>query len=308
LKPLIAIEPKTFASYEEAVAAAGGEVVALSPDVTSIIWTDYASPELLRTTLLQNPQITWVQLPFAGVDAFAEIIEWAKTRPQLRITSAKGSYSEPVAEHALALSLALARVIPERAKAESWGRKFAFSFYDSNIVIVGAGGITTELLKLLSPFRAKITLVRNRPGLDLVEFEQIAFSEIDSVLPAADLVILACALTDETRHLINAARLSLMKPTSYLVNVARGPVINTQALVSALNEGRIAGAATDVTDPEPLPDGHPLWAAKNMLITPHTADTKEMVLQMFAERIRVNVLALQGRGDWVGTVDSGLGY
>jgi phosphoglycerate dehydrogenase-like enzyme len=308
LKPLIAIEPKSFAAYEEAVIAAGGEVVALSPDVASIIWTDYASPELLRTTLLQNPQITWVQLPFAGVDAFAEIIEWAETRPQLRITSAKGSYSEPVAEHALALSLALARVIPERAKAESWGRKFAFSFYDSNIVIVGAGGITTELLKFLSPFRAKITLVRNRPGLDLVEFEQIAFGEIDSVLPAADLVFLACALTDETRHLINAARLSLMKPTSYLVNVARGPVVDTQALVSALNEGLIAGAATDVTDPEPLPDGHPLWSAKNMLITPHTADTKEMVLRMFAERIRVNVLALQGLCDWVGTVDSGLGY
>lgn len=308
MKPLVAIEPKSFAAYEDAVIAAGGEVAALSPDVASIIWTDYASSELLRTTLLQNPQITWVQLPFAGVDAFAEIIEWAKTRPQLRITSAKGSYSEPVAEHALALSLALARVIPERAKAESWGRKFAFSFYDSNIVIVGAGGITTELLKFLSPFRAKITLVRNRPGLDLVEFEQTAFSEIDSVLPAADLVILACALTDETRHLINAARLSLMKPTGYLVNVARGPVVDTQALVSALNEGLIAGAATDVTDPEPLPDGHPLWTAKNMLITPHTADTKEMVLRMFAERIRVNVLALQGQGDWVGTVDGGLGY
>lgn len=308
MKPLIAIEPKSFAAYEAAVVAAGGEVVALSPDVDSIIWTDYSSPELLRTTLLQNPQISWVQLPFAGVDAFAEIIEWAKTRPQLRITSAKGSYSEPVAEHALALSLALARVIPERAKAESWGRKFAFSFYDSNIVIVGAGGITTELLKFLAPFRAKITLVRNRPGLDLAGFDQIAFSEIDSVLPGADLVILACALTDETRHLMNAARLSLMKPTSYLVNVARGPVIDTPALVSALNEGLIAGAATDVTDPEPLPDGHPLWTAKNMLITPHTADTKEMVLRMFAERIRVNVLALQGQGEWVGKVDSNLGY
>lgn len=304
----ISIEPKSFSAYEEAVLSAGGEVSPLGPQVTSIIWTDYSNPELLRTTLLKNPQITWVQLPFAGVDAFSEIIDWAKVRPGLRITSAKGSYAEPVAEHALALSLALARVIPERAKAQSWGRKFAFSFYDSNIVIVGAGGITSELVKFLAPFRAKITLVRNRPGVDLVEYQQVSFRDIDSVLPDADLVVLACALTQETHRLINASRLALLKPTAYLVNVARGPVVDTQALVVALNADQIAGAATDVTDPEPLPDGHPLWTAKNILITPHTADTKEMVLRMFADRIRVNVLALRGLGEWVGTVDTNLGY
>ncbi|MEY4981218.1 MAG: hypothetical protein RL174_556 [Actinomycetota bacterium] len=308
MKPRIAIEPKRFDSYVAAVELSGGEVVNLEPDVTSLIWTDYSAPEQLEKILKQNPQITWVQLPFAGVDAFSSVIEWSKRRPDLRITSAKGSYSEPVAEHALALSLALARVIPERAKSTSWGRKFAFSFYDSNIVIVGGGGITTELLKFLEPYRADITVVRNRVGHDLEQHRQISFRDIDETLKSADLVILACALTHDTYHLINRDRLALMKPTAYLVNIARGPVIDTDALVEALNNEIIAGAGLDVTDPEPLPEGHPLWTAKNILITPHTADTKEMVLAMFSKRIQANVLALRGLGPWVGQVDSELGY
>lgn len=308
MKPRIAIEPKRFDSYVAAVELSGGEVVNLEPDVTSLIWTDYSAPEQLEEILKQNPQITWVQLPFAGVDAFSSVIEWSKGRANLRITSAKGSYSEPVAEHALALSLALARVIPERAKSTSWGRKFAFSFYDSNIVIVGGGGITTELLKFLEPYRADITVVRNRVGHDLEQHRQISFRDIDETLKSADLVILACALTHDTYQLINRDRLALMKPTAYLVNIARGPVIDTDALVEALNNELIAGAGLDVTDPEPLPEGHPLWTAKNILITPHTADTKEMVLAMFSKRIQANVLALRGLGPWVGQVDSELGY
>jgi phosphoglycerate dehydrogenase-like enzyme len=92
------------------------------------------------------------------------------------------------------------------------------------------------------------------------------------------------------------------------VNIARGPIIETEALVDALNSEVIAGAAVDVTDPEPLPDGHPLWDAKNVIITPHTADTNEMVLRMFSVRIRENVAAFLGDSKWVGTVSAELGY
>ena len=138
---LVAIEPKSDPAYEQAVVAAGGKVASLSEQVTALIWTDYSAPESLGNMLGQNPQIEWVQLPFAGVDAFAEILS-----APVRFTSAKGSYKEPVAEHALALSLALARKIPVRVKATSWGKREAVSFYDSNILIVGAGGITEELI------------------------------------------------------------------------------------------------------------------------------------------------------------------
>lgn len=111
----VAMEPKAFPEYVQAVSEAGGEVVPLSPSVKGLIWLDYSQPEALSQMLDANPQIEWVQLPFAGVDAFAEIIN----RP-IRFTSAKGAYREPVAEHALALSLALMRIIPERVRATSW--------------------------------------------------------------------------------------------------------------------------------------------------------------------------------------------
>jgi phosphoglycerate dehydrogenase-like enzyme len=299
----VAIEPKTFASYEAAIEKGGGRVANMGRDVGALIWTDYARPDALVQMLQENPQLTWVQLPFAGVDAFSNALSFP-----VRFTSAKGSYREPVAEHALALTLALARAIPERVRATSWGKKFAFSLYESNILILGGGGITEELLRLLAPFRAEITVVRNKteqlPGAS----RTVGFDDLDSYLPTADVVILAAALTDATRHLFNAPRFALMKQTAYLVNVARGPIVDTEDLIDALTTGQIAGAALDVTEPEPLTDGHPLWTTKNILITPHTADTNQMVERMFSIRVVENVNAYLGNGPWVGTVDPLLGY
>lgn len=300
---LVAMEPKTFPEYVQAVSDAGGQVVPLTDSVKGLIWLDYSQPQGLAKLLDENPQIEWVQLPFAGVDAFAEILK----RP-IRFTSAKGSYREPVAEHALALSLALMRIIPERVKTQTWGRQFADSLYDSNVLIFGGGGITQELIKLLTPFRVKITVVRNQSEPMEGAAKTVNFKNLDQELPNADLVILAAALTEQTRHSFNENRFKLMKPTAYLVNVARGPIVNTDHLVSALNDDLIAGAAVDVTEPEPLPDGHPLWVAKNIIITPHSADTRKQVVRLFSERIRENVAAFGSGNGWVGQVDPKLGY
>ena len=306
---LVAIEPKQFGPYVEAVEAAGARVVPMSPVVGAVIWTDYAQPQALAELLEANPQLEWVQLPFAGVDAFANVLTHEALHANGgRFTSAKGSYREPVAEHALMLCMALGRAIPERVRASSWGAKFAVSLYDASVVVVGGGGITEELLKLLAPFRARVTVVRKNVAPLSGATRVVSFGELDEVLPIADFVILAAALTEETRHLFDARRLGLMKPSAYLVNVARGPMVVTADLEAALNAGVIAGAGIDVTDPEPLPDGHSLWAAKNIIITPHTADTKPMVLRMFALRIGENVRAYRGEGPWVGVVDPKLGY
>jgi phosphoglycerate dehydrogenase-like enzyme len=299
----VSILPRSFPEYEEAVKKAGGELVSFDESVGAIIWTDYSKPNDLDNVLERNPQISWVQLPFAGVDAFAEIIK----RP-VRFTSAKGAYRKPVAEHALMLMMALGRVLPERVRATSWGESFAVSLYDSKILIIGGGGITEELLLLLEPFKTHVTVIRNRDIVLLGANETKTFESLDAELSKADFVVLAAALTDQTRGLINARRLKLMKKTSYLVNIARGPMVVTPDLIDALNAGGIAGAALDVTDPEPLPDGHPLWHAKNILITPHTADTRAQVVPLFSERIDANVKAYTGQGEWVGVVDSTLGY
>ena len=299
----IAIEPKAFPEYLAAAEAAGAQVVPMSSNVRGLIWLDYSQPDALAKILDANPQLEWVQLPFAGVDAFAEII-----RRPIRFTSAKGSYREPVAEHALALSLALMRIIPERVRAQTWGRRFADSLYDSNVLIFGGGGITEELIQLLAPFRAEITVVRNKPVPLAGAAQTVSFENLDSHLRQADLVILAAALTQQTTHLFDAGKFALMKQTAYLVNVARGPMVVTDDLVEALASGVIAGAAVDVTDPEPLPDGHPLWSAPNVIITPHTADTRAQVVRLFSQRIQENVRAFASGEGWVGLVDPNLGY
>lgn len=288
----VAILPSSRVEFDTAVISGGGHLQSIGNDVEALIWTDYSRPDLLRETLDGNPQLKWVQLPFAGVDAFADVIARAPM-----FTSAKGAYSEPVAEHALALCLALGRAIPERVLAKTWGKKFAVSLYESRVLVIGGGGIANEFKRLVEPFRCPVVTLGS--------------SDIDRLaeeLPKADFVVLACALTDRTKGLIDSQALSLMKSSAYLVNVARGPIVVTGDLIEALEKGELAGAALDVTDPEPLPDGHPLWSARNILITPHTADTDAQVIRMFAARIEANVRAFCGSGEFIGVVDKKLGY
>lgn len=301
---LVAIEPKSFEQYESAVAMAGGVVYPLGPDVRALIWTDYSAPDLLKEIISNNPQLEWVQLPFAGVDAFANLLDLP-----VRFTSAKGSYKEPVAEHALALALALGRMLPVRVKATSWGKRFAVSFYDSNVLLIGAGGISEELIELMRPFRARVSICRNDPGKPVRFADEVfGLDQLADKISEADLVVIACALTKKTRGLFDAELLSRMKPSAFLVNVSRGPIVKTDDLLTALDKGFLAGAAVDVTDPEPLPDGHPMFGRDDLIVTPHTADTKEIVMRHFAIRLEHNVRAYLGNGDWIGQVDPSLGY
>jgi phosphoglycerate dehydrogenase-like enzyme len=306
LRNLVALEPKQIPAYLDAISHAGASVVPMSSDVEALVWTDYARPDLLVETLEANPQVNWVQLPFAGVDAFSHIIQ----RP-ITFTSAKRSYSEPVAEHALMLAMALGRIIPQRVKASGWGKKFAASLYDEQVLIVGGGGIAQELVKLLAPFRSKVTVVRLRAAESFDTFGIATvqgFDALDEELAKAKFVFLACALTEQTRWLFDARRFGLMRPDSYLVNIARGEVIDQDALLAALDAGQLSGAGIDVAYPEPLPDGHPLFGRDDLIVTPHTADTGEMVQRLFAERLRVNVTAWLKNEPLTGVVDPELGY
>lgn len=300
---LIALEPKHFPDYVAAIESAGGVVSPLGPSVEALVWTDYSQPKALAELLSKNPQIKWVQLPFAGVDAFADLIQL----PPI-FTSAKRAYSEPVAEHALALCLALGRVIPERVRAKSWGKKFADSLFDESVLIVGGGGIAQVLVKLLEPFRSKVTIVRKRPDQPFEGARVVGFENLDAELAKAKFVILACALTAETKGLFDKKRFSAMRPDGYLVNIARGEVVNQEDLQLALETKQILAAAVDVTYPEPLPETSPLWQLENLLITPHTADTMPIVTKLFSQRLQANVSAWLAQKQLTGVVDKSLGY
>ena len=305
----VAILPRENPRFVDAVVAGGGEVQPLSDETRGIVWLSYGQGELITEILEAHPAIEWVQLPWAGVDVFAPTLQRFSDRERLLWTSAKGAYSEPVAEHALGLTLALLRELPQKARAAEWNHdKTGTSLFGARVVIVGAGGIAREIVRLFSLFTQDITIIRR--AADPVEgaARTLTTSQLPDELPLADVVILAAASTSETAHLIGASELAAMKSTAVLVNIARGPLIDTTALEVALRTGSIAGAGLDVTDPEPLPNEHPLWSIPSCIITSHSADTPEMTAPLLAQRITRNVVAFTNRGPFVGIVDAKAGY
>jgi phosphoglycerate dehydrogenase-like enzyme len=286
----------------EAVTSAGGELADVA-DAEALVWTDPTDADALARLLDGLPGVRWVQLPFAGVEGFAALFGDGRTW-----TSTKGAYSEPVAEHALALGLAGLRQLPRRARARSWGEQAGLRLADSRVTVVGGGGITEAFLRMLGPFGVEATVVRRRvapvPGAARV----VGPDRLHDVLPGARLVVLALALTPETSGIFGEAELERMDADAWLVNVARGGHVVTDDLVAALRAGAIGGAALDVTDPEPLPTGHPLWDLDNCLITPHTANTWQMAEPLFAERVGANVARYQKGEPLLGLVDPAVGY
>ena len=280
-------------AHEQTVATAeslGFSIV--DPDdgeATAIVVVQMIDSAVIEETLAKNPNITWVQLPYAGVETFLPV---ARKYPNVTFTSAKGSYAPPVAEHALALTLALLRHLPERIRATTWGASYGTTLNGANVVIVGGGGIGQELVRLFSTWSTTITVVRRStepvPGAD----RTVTAEQLDSVLPEADVVVLAAAATPETDRMFTAEQFELLDAQAVLINIARGSLVDTDDLVAALADHKLRGAGLDVTDPEPLPDGHPLWAEPNCIITPHTADTPEMVIPLLDERIVRNLNSL----------------
>jgi len=302
----ITVLPEARTFFTDAVEAAGGTVVPLSDQTRAIVWVANHSPEILDSALATYPGIQWVQLPWAGVDAFAHVLKRYADAPWPLWTSAKGAYSEPVAEQALGLAIALLREYPQRALSTSWAtRQTGTSLYGKRVTIVGAGGIALELIRLLSVFDVQVTVVRRSPE-PLGEI--VTTTDLDSALPDADVVVIAAASTTSTAKLFSTRQFELMKPSAVLVNIARGAIVDQDALVTALRDGQIAGAGLDVTDPEPLPDGHPLWHLPTCVITSHSADTPAMTQPLLALRVGTNVRAFLGDGRFVGIVDPGAGY
>jgi phosphoglycerate dehydrogenase-like enzyme len=273
-----------------------------------LVWTTF-DPQALLETVAAHPELRWAQLPMAGIDRVLDAGVFERPQPSgLVWTSAKGSYARPVAEHALCLALAGLRKLPERARARSWGERAGTTLFDAPVTVLGGGGITQELLALLAPFNVQATVVRRTASPVAGAVRTVTTAELHSTLPGALVVFVALALTPETVHIISDEELGLMGSNSWLVNVARGRHVNTDALVKALSESRLGGAALDVTDPEPLPDGHRLWSLPNCLVTPHTADSEEMIQALLAVRIRENVERLASGLPLVGVVDTAAGY
>jgi phosphoglycerate dehydrogenase-like enzyme len=161
---------------------------------------------------------------------------------------------------------------------------------------------------MLAPFEAPVTVVRRHPDPGPGARRTLTTDALHEALADARVVVLALALTPETRHIIGAPELAAMHDRAWLVNVSRGGHVDTAALVTALEGHAIAGAALDVTDPEPLPDGHPLWSLPNCIITPHHAGSSKAVMALLATRVYDNVVRLGAGEPLLGVVDPEAGY
>ena len=288
--------------FVEAVERGGGVVVDEPGEAEAIVWL---GSDNSRLSELLHPGVHWVQLPSAGVESWMEegLIDMERV-----YTSAAGVYSETVAEHALALMLAGARRLHEAARATSWEVGFGRLFAGSTVVILGAGGIGRALIRLLEPFSTH-TLAVTRSGREVPGAAASYSAEgTEDLWPEGDFFVVAAPATGDTEKMIGAQELDAMQSHAWVVNVARGSLIDTDALVEALAEGRIGGAALDVTDPEPLPDGHPFWTEPRALITPHTANPPDALGRALAERIEENVSRFKAGEELIAVVDIEAGY
>ncbi|WP_018179609.1 D-isomer specific 2-hydroxyacid dehydrogenase family protein [Jongsikchunia kroppenstedtii] len=268
----------------DAITGTGARLVPLE-QARALVWTGMLDG-------FPNPlpdNIEWVQLKLAGIESFLD----AGLIDDRRVWSnASGFYAANVAEHALGMLIAgLHQFVP--SARHGWAKAAidpaVRQLHGSTVTIVGAGGIGRELIPRLAACGARVLAV-NRSGSPVTgAAETVPVTELDSVWARTDHVVIAAPSNAGTRHLIGESVFRALPRHAWIVNVARGPLVDQDALVDALQAGEIAGAALDVTDPEPLPDDHPLWQFDNVLITPHVANPASTLLATMAPFVAENI-------------------
>ncbi|MCH7523068.1 MAG: D-2-hydroxyacid dehydrogenase [Chloroflexi bacterium] len=258
----------------------------------------FTSPLMPANITDRAPKLRWVQLTSAGVD---RLLDGDLAKSGVTLTTASGIHAVPIGEYVMGVMLAFAKGLPQamRAQAErTWRPYLAEELYDKTVGIVGLGAIGGYVAKLAKADGMRVLAVRRSTqrrstgegaGLDDVD-ELLPPSDLTYLLSEADYVVIAVPLTAESRGLIGERELRAMKPTARIINIARGALIDEAALVQALNEKWIGGAALDVFEHEPLPPESELWGMENVILTPHisggTPVYMERAVELFCDNLR----------------------
>ena len=229
------------------------------------------SPELLRTA---PASLKWYCCSFAGVDPYCKDPAMF-ANPDCLLTNSN-VYGVTIAEHVVMVTLMLLRRMPEYEEVirnRGWSNQLPIrSIRDNEFTILGTGNIGVNVAERLRGMGAAKITGLSRSGRPHPAFDEVRpIADLDAVLPDTKILVMALPGTAETIRILNRARIALLPGDAYVINVGRGTAIEQEPLIEALNEGRIAGAALDVMDPEPLPKDHPLWTAKNLILTPHVS-------------------------------------
>jgi len=264
-------------------------------------------PDLFRAA----KRLKWVQVLSAGVEyyCFPEMV-----RSDVVLTNCKIIQGPNIADHAMALLLALTRdlhrIIPGRTRQE-WlrGVYHPIELNGKTAVVVGAGGIGAQIAVRAHAFGMKVIGVdpKDMPYAPYVQ-RMVYPDQLDSVLPHADVVFISAPLTPQSQGMMGARQFELLKRGAYFIAVSRGRLYDTDALVKALDARRVAGAGLDVTNPEPLPKGHPLWNFENVIVTPHLAGHSDNLEARVMDLVKENIARFTSGRPLLNVVDKRLGY
>jgi phosphoglycerate dehydrogenase-like enzyme len=269
---------------------------------------------MVRPQILADAgSLRWYQQYGAGAD-------WLMEHPEVAargflLTNASGVHSVPITEHIMAFLLCFARGFKASILGQSdkiWEEnrgQSVFELEDKRAVVVGVGAIGGHFARIASAFGMEVVGVRRRAGRPVEgTIRTVGVEKLDEELPGADFLVLTMPLTSETRHMIDARRIALLKPTSYFINIGRGATVDETALVAALQAKRIAGAGLDVFEDEPLPADSPLWGLENVIITPHYSGLTPRYTERFADIFLDNLRRYLDGVPLRNLVDLGRGY
>ncbi|MGJ8632980.1 MAG: D-2-hydroxyacid dehydrogenase [Luteolibacter sp.] len=268
----------------------------------------YATPEFLE----KATNLAWIQVMSAGVDRYTSLMKDDK----IVLTNFRGVHGPAIADHAMAMLLYKTRNLDfytDQQKKSTWSRgrapKKAVTLEGKTMFVVGVGGIGTEIAKRAHGFGMRVIGTRrsDTPSPDFIE-KTGKPDDLLAYLAEADVVALAVPLTPETENLLDEKAFAAMKPGTFLINIARGKVVNTDAMLKALDSGKLAAACLDVTDPEPLPKDSPLWSHPEVIITPHISSRSEVTDQRRAALLRENLRRFSSAEPLLNVVDKELGY
>tara|TARA_R110000851_G_scaffold75531_17_gene166525 strand:- start:510 stop:1457 length:948 start_codon:yes stop_codon:yes gene_type:complete len=283
------------------------EALAIAPHA-EIGWFDMYDKARMAEIISAATNLKWLNSIYAGVEHFP--LEQLKAQGTI-LTNGAGLNSAPIAEFAVMMMLSAAKrsdLIVESQRQHNWlsTPPGTTEIDDSKALIIGYGGIGQQIAKKLSGFDVEVTAVRRTPT---GEPKVIGLDDWRDRLGEFDWVFVSAPATSDTRHLLGAEEFAAMKDSAWLINVARGTLVDQDALLTALNDKTIGGAALDVTDPEPLPADHPLWDAPNCLITMHLSGTAQSrMFQRAATRFVENLKRYRKGDEMIAVADFDRGY
>lgn len=311
------LSPRPWREWEKAaISEVAGDAVFLEPsldrkmealvDEADVL---YGFPQIPLGVIARSRTLRLMHVPSTGVDRF--ITPEFRASPVI-LTNSRGVHAKPVAEHAVALMLALAynfRQFGRRQEQRLWQDVQVTRLEGQTAGLLGLGAIGAEIARKCKAFDMYVIGVRRSADQPVANVDRVYPAEdMDEVLRRSDFVLCSLPLTEETHHLVDYKRFCAMKPTAFFVNVGRGPVVKEKDLIQALQEGRIGGAGLDVFETEPLPQDSPLWQMDNVVVTPHCAGHSERNGRRSLAILVENLRRLRSGESLMNVVDKTLGY